>query len=61
MKSGVLTGFDREDGTKDFAANDDVSFEQLITILSHLCATDAELDAAGGDLSAFLEGDLASD
>ena len=61
MKSGVITGFVRDDGTKDFAADDDVSFEQLITILSRLCATSDEVDAAGGDLSAFLDGDLASD
>ena len=60
VKNGVITGFDREDGTKDFAADDDVSFEQLITILSRLCATDAELSAAGSDLSAFADGDLAS-
>ena len=61
VKNGVITGFDRKDGTKDFAANDNVSFEQLITILSRLCATDGELDAAGSDLSAFADGDLASD
>lgn len=61
VKNGVITGFDREDGTKDFAADDDVSFEQLITILSRLCATDDELAAAGSDLSAFADGYLASD
>ena len=60
VKNGVITGFDREDGSKDFAADDDVSFEQLVTILSRLCATDAELDAAGTDLSVFADGDLAS-
>ena len=60
VKNGVITGFDREDGSKDFAADDDVSFEQLITILSRLCATKEELDAAGTDLSAFADGDLAS-
>ena len=60
VKNGVITGFDREDGSKDFAADDDVSFEQLITILSRLCATKEELDAAGSDLSAFADGDLAS-
>lgn len=60
MKSGVITGFDREDGTKDFAADDDVSFEQLIAILSRLCATSDEVDAAGSDLSAFLDGSDAS-
>ena len=60
VKNGVITGFDREDGSKDFAADDDVSFEQLITILSRLCATPEELSAAGSDLSAFADGDLAS-
>ena len=60
VRNGVITGFDREDGSKDFAADDDVSFEQLITILSRLCATKEELDAAGSDLSAFADGDLAS-
>ena len=60
VENGVITGFDREDGSKDFAADDDVSFEQLITILSRLCATKEELDAAGTDLSAFADGDLAS-
>ena len=61
VKNGVITGFVRDDGTKDFAADDDVSFEQLITILSRLCATKEELDAAGSDLSAFADGYLASD
>ena len=60
VRNGVITGFDREDGSKDFAADDDVSFEQLITILSRLCATSEELSAAGTDLSAFADGDLAS-
>lgn len=60
VKNGVITGFDREDGSKDFAADDDVSFEQLVTILSRLCATPEELSAAGTDLSAFADGDLAS-
>ena len=60
VRNGVITGFDREDGSKDFAADDDVSFEQLITILSRLCATPEELDAAGTDLSAFADGALAS-
>ena len=60
VKNGVITGFDREDGSKDFAADDDVSFEQLITILSRLCATPDELAAAGSDLSAFADGDLVS-
>lgn len=60
VKNRVITGFDREDGSKDFAADENVSFEQLITILSRLCATKEELSAAGSDLSAFADGDLAS-
>ena len=60
VKNGVITGFDREDGSKDFAADDAVSFEQLVTILARLCATPDELAAAGSDLSAFADGDLAS-
>lgn len=60
VKNGVITGFDREDGSKDFAADENVSFEQLVTILSRLCATPEELSAAGSDLSAFSDGDLAS-
>ena len=61
VKNGVITGFDREDGSKDFAADENVSFEQLITILSRLRATSEELSAAGSDLSAFADGYLASD
>ena len=60
VRNGVITGFEQPDGTFDFAADDDVSFEQLITILSRLCATKEELSAAGSDLSAFADGDLAS-
>lgn len=60
VKNGVITGFDREDGSKDFAADENVSFEQLVTILARLCATPEELSAAGSDLSAFADGDLAS-
>ena len=61
VANGVITGFDRDDGTKDFAADDDVSFEQLVTILARLCATPDELAASGSDLSAFVDGDDASD
>ena len=60
VKNGVITGFEQPDGTFDFAADKDVSFDQLITILSRLCATDDELAAAGSDLSSFADGDLAS-
>lgn len=58
--NGVITGIDRPDGTKDFAAEGNVTFEQLVTVLARLCATDNELSAAGSDLSAFTDGDLAS-
>ncbi len=60
VRNGVITGFVRDDGTKDFAADENVSFEQLVTILARLCATPDELSAAGSDLSAFADGDLAS-
>ena len=60
VRNGVITGFDREDGSKDFAADENVSFEQLVPILARLCATSGELSAAGSDLSAFADGDLAS-
>ena len=59
--NGVITGIEYTDGKKDFAADGEVSFEQLVTVLARLCATDGELEAAGSDLSAFADGDLASD
>ena len=58
--NGVITGIEHPDGTKDFAAEGNVTFEQLVTVLARLCATDGELEAAGSDLSAFADGDLAS-
>ena len=61
VKNGVISGYIREDGAKDFAAGDDVSFEQLVTILARLCATPEELAAAGSDLSAFADQSDASD
>lgn len=60
VREGIITGFEREDGTYDFAASSPVSFEQLITILSRLGATSDEVAAAGDDLSEFLDGDEAS-
>mgnify|MGYP004520352225 CR=1 FL=1 len=60
VENGVISGYDRPDGTKDFAANDDVTFEQLVTILARLCATPGELASAGSDLSAFADGAEAS-
>lgn len=59
--NGVITGIVLEDGTRDFAAEGKVSFEQLVTVLARLCAAPGELESAGSDLSAFADGDLASD
>lgn len=60
VEKGVITGFEREGGTFDFAADDAVSFEQMVAILSRLCAAPDEAAAAGGDLSRFVDGDEAS-
>ena len=60
VREGIITGFERADGTYDFAASSPVSFEQLITILSRLCAAPGEVAAAGSDLSGFVDGDEAS-
>ena len=60
VEKGVITGFEREGGTFDFAADDAVSFEQMVTILSRLCAAPDEVAATGGDLSRFVDGDEAS-
>lgn len=60
VREGIITGFEREDGTYDFAAGDVVSFEQMVTILSRLCAAPDAVAAAGGDLSRFVDGDEAS-
>ena len=61
VRNGVITGIVREDGSLDFAATENVTFEQLVTILVRLGATPEEVAAAGSDLSAFLDGDAASD
>ena len=58
---GVITGIKRADGTFDFDADGEVTFEQMVTILGRLCATPGELEEAGSDLSGFADGDLASD
>ena len=60
VREGVVTGFERADGTFDFAADDAVSFEQMVTILSRLCAASVEVAAAGDDLSRFVDGGEAS-
>ena len=56
----VITGIVREDGSLDFAADEDVTFEQLVTILARVGATPDEVAAAGSDLSSFLDGSGAS-
>ena len=58
--NGYITGIDNLDGTFDFAADKPVSFEQMITILSRIAATPDEVAASRGDLSAFVDGDMAS-
>ena len=60
VANGYITGIERPDGTFDFAADTPVSFEQMITILSRVGATPDEVEASGGDLSAFVDGDMAS-
>ena len=56
----VITGIVREGGSLDFAADEDVTFEQLVTILARVGATPDEVAAAGSDLSSFLDGSDAS-
>ena len=58
--NGYITGIDNLDGTFDFAADKPVSFEQMITILARITATPDEVAASRGDLSAFVDGDMAS-
>lgn len=60
VANGYITGIDNLDGTFDFAADKPVSFEQMITILSRITATPDEIAASRGDLSAFVDGDMAS-
>lgn len=60
VEKGVITGIERPGGALDFAADEPVTFEQLATILGRLGAAPGELDAAGGDLSAFVDGADAS-
>lgn len=55
-----ITGIDNLDGTFDFAADKPVNFEQMITILARIAATPDEVAASRGDLSAFVDGDMAS-
>ncbi len=60
VANGVITGVVREDGSLDFAATENVTFEQLVTILARLCAEPGAVAAAGSDLSAFTDGSDAS-
>ena len=60
VANGYITGIDNLDGTFDFAADKPVSFEQMITILARVGATPDEVAASRGDLSAFVDGDMAS-
>lgn len=60
VANGYITGIDNLDGTFDFAADKPVSFEQMTTILSRITATPDEVAASRGDLSAFVDGDMAS-
>lgn len=60
VANGYITGIDNLDGTFDFAADKPVNFEQMITILSRITATPDEVAASRGDLSTFVDGDMAS-
>lgn len=60
VANGYITGIDNLDGTFDFAADKPVSFEQMITILARITATPDEVAASRGDLSAFVDGEMAS-
>ena len=60
VEKGVIKGVERPGGALDFAADEPVTFEQLATILGRLGAAPGELEAAGADLSAFVDGADAS-
>ena len=61
VAKGIIKGIERPGGTLDFAADESVTFEQLVTILGRLGAAPDELEAAGADLSAFVDGADASE
>lgn len=61
VEKGVITGIERPGGALDFAAGEPVTFEQLATVLGRLCAAPGEVEAAGSDLSAFVDGSDASE
>lgn len=60
VKNGIITGYIYEDGTQDFAANNPVTFEQLITILARFATSGAGADPTNNNLSAFADGSEAS-
>ncbi len=60
VRAGIITGYTFDDGTADFAADDPVTFEQMITIMARMCADPDELVGQRADLSRFLDGDAAS-
>lgn len=60
VEKGAITGIERPGGALDFAADEPVTLEQLVTILGRLGAAPGELGAAGSDLSAFVDGADAS-
>ena len=57
---GLIKGYTDGEKAGWFGVGDKLTRGQLATILGRLCATPAELEAAGDDLSAFVDGDLAS-
>ena len=61
VKKGVMTGFIRDDGSADFAADENVTFEQLVTVLARLTAKSGDIDAAGDNLSKFVDGSSVAD
>ena len=61
VEKGVIKGIERPDGALDFAADEPVTFEQLVTVLGRLGAAPVEVEAAGSDLSAFVDGADASE
>ena len=60
VAGGAITGIERPGGALDFAADEPVTLEQLVTILGRLGAAPGEVGAAGADLSAFVDGADAS-
>ena len=57
VKNGIITGYIYKDGTRDFAANDPVTFEQLITILARYATNGDGADPSNAELSQFIDGE----